>query len=300
MSNAIKIDPTRGFVALPAQILDLEISPGAFRVLTHLCNLANDEGWSWPSLEQLGEKLQRSKASISAYIAELREEGVIETVTQKMASGYNYRLKICVVFWSDWVQIRQKKKIKPVQPTEGSVQNNERPPSGKNNKHKTHTHLSAKRVEMSDDVKKVYDHWVWLTKGQPFRCYREPPSEQLLSRTKQLIAQNPAAPSVDVTAVTNALKDVWAKKKVATSEPQIRDQIQQIIKRSFSHKELSALICVISSSWKGYWSRPPTPKQFQEMVGKAKALDQNTLAIRAIDAHHETWKMRNTPLSKVA
>ena len=47
MSESILIDPARGFVALPAQILDLEISPGAFRVLTHLCNLADVSGWSW-------------------------------------------------------------------------------------------------------------------------------------------------------------------------------------------------------------------------------------------------------------
>lgn len=94
MSETLKIDPSKGFVAIPAQVLDLEVSPGAFRVLIFLCNLANETGWCWPSLEQIGENIGRSKAAISGYIQELRDAAVIESVSQKMASGYNYRLKI--------------------------------------------------------------------------------------------------------------------------------------------------------------------------------------------------------------
>ncbi|MDC0136765.1 winged helix-turn-helix domain-containing protein, partial [Sulfitobacter sp.] len=55
-----------------------------------------------PPFAQLGRRLGRSRASVSAYIAELREAGVLTTQEQKMANGYNYRLRYTVTFWKEW------------------------------------------------------------------------------------------------------------------------------------------------------------------------------------------------------
>ena len=102
MSEILDCDPNKGFVAFPVAVFDLELTPGAFRTLAELCRMANAEGQCWPSLAQVGRKLGRSRAAISGYIAELRDVGVITTEEQKMANGYNYRLRYTVTFWKEW------------------------------------------------------------------------------------------------------------------------------------------------------------------------------------------------------
>jgi hypothetical protein len=102
MASSLTFDPAKGFVALPCEVMNIDMSPGAFRLLVELCRMANRTGECWPSLGQLSERIGRSKAAISGYIAELREIELIETTSQKMANGYNYRLKYCVTFWKSW------------------------------------------------------------------------------------------------------------------------------------------------------------------------------------------------------
>ena len=58
MSETIDCDPNRGFVAFPVALFDLDLSPGAFRTLAELCRMANKSGQCWPSLAQLGQRLQ--------------------------------------------------------------------------------------------------------------------------------------------------------------------------------------------------------------------------------------------------
>jgi len=100
--DILEADPRKGFIALPMSVFDLNLTPGTFRNLAELCRMANAEGQCWPSLAQLGDRLGRSRATISGYIAKLRAAELIETETQKMANGYNYRLRYSVVVWKAW------------------------------------------------------------------------------------------------------------------------------------------------------------------------------------------------------
>ena len=88
------LDPARGFVALPLDVLEIEMSPGAFRTLVEFCRMANSDGVCWPSLDQLGRPPgplpRRRSAATSPSCATL---GLIETETQRTANGFNYRLR---------------------------------------------------------------------------------------------------------------------------------------------------------------------------------------------------------------
>jgi biotin operon repressor len=90
-----------GFVRMPCEWLKLPISPQAKTLLMALCNYADAQGKSWCSYEQLGEILQRSKASVTTYVSELREHGLITCKRQTYGNGYNYRLLITLVGWKD-------------------------------------------------------------------------------------------------------------------------------------------------------------------------------------------------------
>ena len=289
MSEVLELDPSRGFVALPAQLLDLEISPGAFRVLVYLCNLANEEGWSWPSLEQIGETVGRSKASISGYLDELRLAKVIKTVEQKMASGYNYRLRILVTFWSDWVEIRQRKRNSPVPKTERRVQPDERPVKHKNNIQKTHSALPSS-AEVSK-VKKIYDGWKILTKGLPYGQYRGQPSAELLRATKHILSQPSYAPCPAVTAVTQeTLESLWGMLGVEVPSEVLTEQVHLCKDMSLSMPALHSLCEDTQSVWKKHWKKPPSAKQFEEMVRRAQRKHPLQSMLRIIGFDYRIWK----------
>lgn len=103
-----------GFVRVPRAYLDLDISPGAKVVLMHLCASADDDGESWHSYENIGKILGRSKASVTAYVHELVQLGLVKAIEQKMANGYNYRRRLRLIQWrnlvSHWKGLTAKKK----------------------------------------------------------------------------------------------------------------------------------------------------------------------------------------------
>ncbi|WP_170378768.1 helix-turn-helix domain-containing protein [Ruegeria atlantica] len=300
MPNPLQIDPARGFVALPAQVLDLNISPGAFRVLTHLCNLANDDGWCWPSLKQLGEKLNRSKASISSYIAELRKEGVIGTVNQKMASGYNYRLKIQVIFWSEWIGIR-KKKLKSVQLNDRRAQNTERLPSEKHKKDKTNTSTALTPSEVSREVRQVLDQWLWLTKGQSYASYREAPCSKLINLTDKVLARlKPACRESMTTVTTENIKALWSNLGVDLGQEDLKVQLAMMRQKQMTTTDFEYFLQVAKTLWKPFWRKPPAPKQLAGMIEKAKSYDQQGIALRVIASHYSTWLKSSSGLPKAA
>jgi len=177
MSEIIDCDPNQGFVAFPVALFDLNLSPGAFRTLAELCRMANKSGQCWPSLAQLGQRLGRSRASISAYIAELREAEVLGTEEQKMANGYNYRLRYTVLFWKEWrASLGQKDKatrpaINAHNP-ERRVQPTERPLRTKN-----HIHQKQQSQDQSCDL---VSEWKALFAKAPYPAFEQAPSPALL------------------------------------------------------------------------------------------------------------------------
>jgi len=104
------------FVRFPKQYIHLPITPQAKVLLMALCAHADSEGKSYCSYAQLGEIAQRSKASISAYVRELQEAGLIHCTRQRYGNGYNYRLLITLIGWRDllahWERLSQAKRAR--------------------------------------------------------------------------------------------------------------------------------------------------------------------------------------------
>src|SRR5687767_4564318 len=92
-----------GYVRVPRAWVALPVSPGAKALLLHLCSAADDRGESWYSYAQLGEIVMRSRSAVAGYVDELRNAGIIATLKQKTANGFNYRLRIRILSWADLV-----------------------------------------------------------------------------------------------------------------------------------------------------------------------------------------------------
>lgn len=103
-----------GFVRVPRSYLELPISPGAKVVLLHLCAAANEAGESWYGYDDIGRMIGRSKASITTYVQELIDTGLIDAIEQKMANGFNYRRRLRLRQWRDllayWKSLTTNKK----------------------------------------------------------------------------------------------------------------------------------------------------------------------------------------------
>jgi len=284
MSESISIDPARGFVALPAQVLDLEISPGAFRVLTHLCNLSDKSGWSWSSLEQFAAQVGRAKSSVSGYLQELRRENLIETTPQTRANGANYRLKIRVTFWADWVRSRADcGKIKPHK-TERRVRPAERP-IVKNKAIKTPSTPKA----VNGFLEKVLKAWQGLTKGQPFGQFAGDASPALLADTAKLLENWTPSPSVSKQTVQSKITDLWSSLGVDTPGPIQQSQVSRCLETRSTQATLQALTAQIRQSWQTHWSKPPTPTQFNEMLSKSKAVASTDTVFRLIQQDYNRY-----------
>ena len=88
------------YVRIPRAWVALPVSPGAKALLLHLCAAANPSGDSWYSYAQLGEIVMRSRSAVAGYVDELRQAGIIVTMHQSTANGFNYRVRIRIVEWS--------------------------------------------------------------------------------------------------------------------------------------------------------------------------------------------------------
>lgn len=120
-----------GYVRVPRAWVSLPVSPGAKALLLHLCSAANAKGESWYSYAQLGEIVMRSRAAISGYVDELREIGVVTTERQRMANGFNYRLRIRLPDWETlnhrWADLARKKAL--ARQAESSAKSQGSPPA---------------------------------------------------------------------------------------------------------------------------------------------------------------------------
>lgn len=227
-----------GFVRMPSAWLKLPISPQAKTLLMALCNYADAQGKSWCSYEQLGEILQRSKASVTTYVSELREHGLITCKRQTYGNGYNYRLLITLVGWKDiltaWSDMAAAKRERsrarpdagaeqcedvaeatpqsaapaetrpaaPSQRIERSVQRTERsnPTGYKNNLHKTHSaRPQAAPVGWSDEDE---DFWRRFRPSDrdPISSMLEKPRPDLL---RKVIARHEAL-RAEISLLTSA------------------------------------------------------------------------------------------------
>lgn len=288
MSEAISIDPARGFVALPASIFDLEISPGAFRALSVLCNLSDPQGYSWASLEQLAEWVHRAKSSVSSYLVELRAAGLVSTETQTRSNGANYRLKIKVLFWSKWVQARKKCASPAPQKTERSIQPAERPTKVKHKPIKTH----HSRPAASEPVKKIYKAWQALTAGMPYGKFSGNASPALLRDTASMLDTAPGSHALPAAEVSQQLQRLWSDLAIDLPAPDLNRMTRKCLDREFTSDQLGSLCNEIQGSWQRHWQRPPTPKQFDAMFDAARSGVTAVTMLRLI--RHDFTKYQTT------
>lgn len=281
MSEQLSFDRKKGFVALPVDVLDLDLSPGSFRTLVELCRMANLEGWCWPSLDQLGQKLGRSKASISSYLKELRACGLLETVEQRTANGYNYRLKYRVTFWQDW---RASLAGKSNQDTEHSVRPTKRHRESKNHIHKNHCSGVFK-----DNLSDILKDWSTCFRNAPYPTARQLPSDVLIRDSVDAITKTPPPPiiSADISA---QLAQLWADLNVTQTPDRATAQAKVIENLALSHAEFDQLLCHIRKRWPDHWRKSPDATQLKKLIANAPVTSRRQ-QLKLLKSYLSRWEL---------
>ena len=282
-----------GFARLPKAWLTLPVSPQAKMLLVAFCGYADPKGRSWFSYEQLGEILNRSKASVAAYVSELRESGVITCKKQTYGNGYNYRLLITVRDWGQivaaWSGMSRKKAANTkegpskaptsgascVEPSERRIQPAERKdPSGPiTNFYKTHSARQGARVDWT-----MKDEEAW----QRFRpSDRDPitssfgtPDPELLKKVIAVAADEKTAlgyaeqPWIE-SETNNRLAEFVSDRRISASAAQLADTSKLISQRVKNEASLHAAFQALAEAWQPHWKRLSTPKQITETIAPA-------------------------------
>ena len=288
MSEIIDCDPSKGFVAFPVAVFDLDLSPGAFRTLAELCRMANSIGQCWPSLAQLGRRLGRSRAAVSGYVTELRAAGVLSTEEQKMANGYNYRLRYTVTFWKEWRAGlgRSKTPSKPAQTIERSIQPSERPL-------RTINQIHIKQHE-SGEIAKLISDWKGAVGKAPYPGFSSWPSEVLVAKSKatsdQLLQPDPLI-SADI---ERALRQFCVARGLTGPKGEVSDQLCSFI---LTREGLDQMISALSDSWQPHWKKPPNTYQLIRLVTTLPALRNIGAEQKLLKSYLRRWKlhMRSLP-----
>ncbi len=297
MANSHQFDPSKGYVALPSDIMDIDMSPGAFRLLVELCRMANQAGECWPSLSQLGERIGRSKAAISGYISELRALELLETLNQRMANGYNYRLKYCVTFWQSWrAQLAAPKRSKTFQKTKRTVQPIERRVNSKNQNHKNQT-LPAPVEQDSDKSKlvSVFSKWSQLSKNAPFPEFNAPIPPSLISETEKLLRVDAPNP-IECEELQSALLSLWTALNVDVPKELLAAQVQNLSASKTTQAGLRSLQTTIQSQWKPHWKKPPTEGQFTELVALSQQQNRSEGMLKVLRLYLRRWEIQQNKL----
>lgn len=290
MSKSIVFDRRKGFVALPVEVLEIDLSPGAFRLLVELCRMANLEGFCWPSLGQLGERLGRSKAAISGYVQDLREAELITTEEQRTANGYNYRLRYCVTFWAAWRTslTGRTKDVSTGQNDESRVRQSERRKDSKNQIQKNHD--QGERI----DLRKLTRAWAEIAKGAPYPALRRMPEHELVSETEAAVAESPGVISADISRKVDA---VWRTLDLDQDTTAAKAAVEFLASKNFSEHELDAALRAIQQAWPAHWRRIPGPKQLDQMLISAEIVPCSA-QIKLLKSYLNRWKQAQKRLRK--
>lgn len=297
MAFSQDFDPTKGYVALPCDVMDIEMSPGGFRLLVELCRMANRAGECWPSLGQLSERIGRSKAAISGYISELRALEIVETANQKMANGYNYRLKYRVTFWQAWrAKLSAPRPANAPSKTERSVQPIERRVNSKNQNQINHT--PEPNIQSETDHPKlvsVFSKWSNLSKAAPFPCFNAPIPESLLRDTQEILARS-QRPTLSKTLLQNALSELWSSLKVDAGESHVDEQVRRSLAQNLTATGFRYLASEVTAQWQGHWRKPPNAAQFKEMLKAAQKANRSEGMTRMLEQFLQRWKISQNKL----
>ena len=298
MSNILQFDPSEGFVALPVAILEIEMSPGAFRTLTELCRMANLEGYCWPSFQQLSEKLGRSKAAISGYVKELKATGLLDTINQRMANGYNYRLKFLVTFWADWRSALSKNTPKRmVRETECSVQSDERRVNSKNHNNKKHTPTPH---EGDGEVEDICKEWNDCARNAAYPGFSKAVSDQLIDRSKRALvaAQSSEEPVVISADIQAFLHRSFRSLGVTIDRLGLEELCGVLDSHRPSASFLKALEQELPQLWKPHWKNLPSTLQFRSIISAVKQKYPTRSQLGLIKSFLKRWAFSRKHLPK--
>ncbi|MEX0337993.1 MAG: helix-turn-helix domain-containing protein [Arenibacterium sp.] len=257
MSEQYHFDRKKGFVALPVDLFDLDLSPGAFRTLTELCRMANADGFCWPSLEQLSDRLGRSRSAISGYIKELRGAELVTTEEQKTANGYNYRLKYQVTFWAAW---RASLSPRPVQRNERRVEPVERLLESKN---------QSLEKQSGENLDMLLKKWQRCFAGAPYPMVARAPNEMLCAETQSALSQPVDAPAPPAKIETQ-IRAHWKTLSIDVPPAALNAQIKTLISCDLSERELQNLLTTLRKSWPVHWHRCPSDEAFAKLIRTSK------------------------------
>jgi len=286
MSSSLTREAGGGFVRIPRSYISLPVSPGAKVVLLHLCAAADQAGESWYSFEDIAEIVGRSKASISAYVAELVDHGIVGRIRQTMANGYNYRVKLRIIGWSDllahWSSLTRRTRAAapreacppaPIEPdvvpvAECSVQPGEcQDPTGLQNKiPQTETPPPAEPAWSEENE----EDW------KRFRlCDRDPitqagplPSPETAERLERhlrfLEARAGLVGPGEMTALAQAeLAGFCRSRNLTVSAEHLAMAADALAGLCRSRNALDAALAALASSWKPYWRKLSQPNQIR-------------------------------------
>ncbi|WP_299288207.1 helix-turn-helix domain-containing protein [uncultured Tateyamaria sp.] len=294
MSETIEFDRRKGFVALPVEVLELELTPGAFRLLVELCRMANMDGFCWPSLGQLGERLGRSKAAISGYVTALREAELISTETQTTANGYNYRLRYCVVFWKAWrASLSGKVAASSVEKVdhkgECSVHKSERLRDSKKQ-----IHINHEPCGLSVHAKLISE-WAGCTKGTPYPALRYAPSEILVASTERCVRDTASTAEVMSADIRPALEGTFTALNLIKDAGAITTAVDHIFEKGLSLTELDAFCTALREGWQPHWRKVPSPKQLDQTL-KSAAITPQRAQIKLLEGYLRRWALAQKTL----
>ncbi len=284
MSEILNCDPNKGFVAFPVALFDLELTPGAFRTLAELCRMANISGQCWPSLAQLGRKLGRSRASVSAYIAELREVGVLSTEEQKMANGYNYRLRYTVTFWKKWRSgLGQEQKIssEPAQQKpERRVQPAVRPLETKNHIHK--------KQHGSGSFNSLVSEWKDAVGRTPYPAFTKNPKSRLLEETEAVVQDFVSSPPPISADIERCLANFAENHQVDGDTKEVAREIAPLIT---SQAILDHAIAKLSDEWQPHWKNAPNTYQLSRLIKSLPPSPNKESEQKLLKSYLQRWKL---------
>lgn len=293
MSKILNCDPNKGFVAFPVALFDLELTPGAFRTLAELCRMANTSGQCWPSLAQLGRKLGRSRASISAYIAELRGAGVLRTEEQKMANGYNYRLRYTVTFWKEWrAGLGQDRaptqKIEPKN-TERRVQPTVRPLKTKNHIHKKqHQLVNSKDLILA---------WKVAVSSAPYPEFTRLPDLELLAKTEAAVHDMKERRRPISADIEKCLVEFAAARSIAGNMSELATEIAPLIT---SETHLTQVVDSLTNQWQLHWRNAPNTYQLTRIIKELPPLTDPGTEQKLLKSYLQRWKLHLRSLPSTA
>ncbi|GAD56936.1 helix-turn-helix domain-containing protein [Limimaricola cinnabarinus] len=324
------MNPGRGFVALPNEIMDLKMSSGAFRLLTLLCSYANHKtGDCHTPHEELASRMGKSKPSITAYLKELRALGLVASFSKRGLFGGNGYQRHNVTFWKEWrtalrkagTERRQKKvdeQVADVQEAECGVQSSER--EYNNHIHSNHTTAPQplpQLVEMNEApalrpdpcvsavVEELRERWVELTRGASWSThFNSMPSRDLVAKTEKLLADY--APVQADTAISDVdierrLRSIWRSLGVRENGEALQEQVELVSQNPAPAAVLPALSAAIKRKWRvGFWRKMPEPHFFRNYLAEACAAAPATMASTLKVLRHHLKKYTELTAMKTA